>query len=538
MDDWFLIFIFIIYINLKKNILDYIVVGSGFGGSVSAMRLAEKGYDVLVLEKGKRYRDEDYPKTNWNLRKYLWAPLIRCFGIQQLTFFKEVFVIHGVGVGGGSLVYANTHLEPDGNFYSNPRWAHFGDWKERLAPFYQKARYMLGSTPSRNQNLDDRLLAEVARDMGREHTFRGVDVGVYYGDPDNPVDPYFDGKGPLRNGCIECGGCMVGCRHNAKNTLDKNYLYFAEQSGARIMAETLVTKVEWDPEAELYTVHTRSSTSWLGGQKRSFQTRGIVFSAGVLGTLKLLLAQKHQHKTLPHLSDTLGENLRTNSESLCGVVNTGKKLNNGVAISSVFHADEHTNIELCKFPDKSGLMMRLGALATGEGPPLLRLAKLGANILRQPLKFFRTLSSSDLARDGVVLLVMQNLDNAMRMVWKNGRLKVDNTAEGYQRVPAFIPKGQEVMHRYAEKAGGTAVNALTEIAFNMASTAHILGGCPMGRDASEGVVNERFEAFGYPNMLILDGSIIPCNPGVNPSLTITALSEYAMAQVEGKNNKP
>lgn len=495
------------------------------------MRLAEKGYTVLVLEKGKRYETKDFPKTSWNIRKYLWAPVLRCFGIQQLTFFKEVFVIHGVGVGGGSLVYANTHLEPDESFYQHPRWAHFGDWKGTLAPFFQTARFMLGSTPARNDNIDDRLLQEVASEMGQAHTFRGVDVGVYYGDPHQATDPYFEGKGPLRNGCIECGGCMVGCRHNAKNTLDKNYLYFAEKKGARILAETLATKVEWDPEARRYTVHTRSSTSFNGGPRKSFQAKGIVFSAGVMGTLKLLMSQKFQHQTLPHLSGTLGENLRTNSESLCGVVNTGKKLNNGVAISSVFQADPNTNIELCKFPDRSGLMMRLGTLATGEGSPVVRLAKLGVNILRHPGKLLRMVFSRDLARDGVVLLVMQTLDNSMRMIWKNGRLRVDNQAEGYQRVPSYIPKGQEVMHRYAEKAGGTAVNAVPEIAFNMASTAHILGGCPMGRNASEGVVNERFEVFHYPNMYILDGSIIPCNPGVNPSLTITALSEYAMAQI-------
>ncbi|MBK7337740.1 MAG: GMC family oxidoreductase [Saprospirales bacterium] len=206
---------------MKTENFDYIVIGSGFGGSVSAMRLSEKGYRVLVLEKGKRYRDRDFAKTNWQIRKYLWAPLLRCFGIQQLSFFREVMVLHGVGVGGGSLVYANTHMEPGDEFYQHPAWFQFRDWKEALAPHYRKARYMLGSTPARNGNIDDRLLAEVAEEMGQGHTFKGVDVGVYYGDPDQPKDPYFGGKGPLRNGCIECAGCMVGCRHNAKNTLDK-----------------------------------------------------------------------------------------------------------------------------------------------------------------------------------------------------------------------------------------------------------------------------------------------------------------------------
>jgi cholesterol oxidase len=277
-------------------------------------------------------------------------------------------------------------------------------------------------------------------------------------------------------------------------------------------------------------VHTRRSTSWRP-RRQSFKSRGLVVSAGVLGTLKLLLSQKYEHKTLPHLSKALGDNLRTNSESLCGVVNAREKLNNGVAISSVFQADDNTNIELCKFPDKSGAMLRLGSMAAGEGPPLLRTAKLIGNIFRRPRQFLRMLFSRDLAKNGVVLLVMQTLDNSMRMIWKNGRMRMDNQAEGYQKVPAYIPLGQEVMHRFAEKSGGTASNALTEIAFNMASTAHIMGGCPMGRNDAEGVVDERFRVFNYPNMYILDGSIIPCNPGVNPSLTITALSEYAMAQV-------
>ena len=509
---------------------DYIIIGSGFGGSVSAMRLAEKGYDVLVLEKGKRYESKDFARSNWQLGKYLWAPALKLFGIQQLSFFKEVFVIHGVGVGGGSLVYANTHLQPGDEFYQNPRWSHFRDWKSALVPFYEKARFMLGSAPARNDYADDRLLREVARDMGREHSFQRVDVGVYYGDPDKPVDPYFGGEGPLRNGCIECAGCMVGCRHNAKNTLDKNYLFFAQKHGAQVEAETLVERIEYDEKEQIYTVHTRRSTSWRP-QRRSFKSRGLVVSAGVLGTLKLLLAQKHEHQTLPHLSDALGDNLRTNSESLCGVVNAREKLNNGGAISSVFQADEHTNIELCKFPDKSGAMLRLGSMSAGEGPPLLRTAKLIGNIFRRPGQFLRMLFSRDLAKNGVVLLVMQTLDNSMRMIWKNGRMRMDNQAEGYQKVPAYIASGQEVMHRFAEKSGGTASNALTEIVFNMASTAHIMGGCPMGRNDAEGVVDDRFRVFNYPNMYILDGSIIPCNPGVNPSLTITALSEYAMAQV-------
>jgi cholesterol oxidase len=520
---------------MDKRIYDYIVIGSGFGGSVSAMRLSEKGYEVLVLEKGKRYEAKDFPKTNWNLRKYLWAPLLRCFGFQKLSFFREVFILSGVGVGGGSLVYANTHMTPPEAFFRNPAWARFRDWRKTLEPFYATARRMLGSTPARNHYADDHLLREVARDMGREESFQGVEVGVFYDDSGQPRDPYFGGLGPERQGCIECAGCMVGCRHNAKNTLDKNYLFFAQQNGAEVLAETEVMKIEYDPAADLYTLHTRRSTGWFGSGKRSFRTRGLVLSGGVLGTVKLLLAQKHQHQTLPRLSETLGGNLRTNSESLCGVVCSDQVLNNGVAISSVFNPDEHTHVELVKFPDKSGLMERLGVLATGPGGPLLRTAKWIGNMLRHPVKTLRALFHPNLPRNAVVLLVMQSLDNAMRMRWRRwGGLAIENKAGGAKQVPAYIPIGQEVMHRYAEKAKGIPVNALTEIAFNMSTTAHIIGGCPMGATAEEGVVDERFAVFGYPRMHIADGSIIPCNLGVNPSLTITALSEYAMAQIPPK----
>jgi cholesterol oxidase len=517
-----------------ETIHDHIVIGSGFGGSVSAMRLAEKGYSVLVLEKGKRWRAEDFPKTNWNVRKYLWAPLLRCFGPQRIDILNRIMILSGTGVGGGSLIYANTHMMPGDAFFTHPSWSRFGDWKERLMPHYATARFMLGSTRYEKEWPEDKVLAEIAREMGKADTYKPVDhIGVYLGDPKKATDPYFKGLGPERKGCIECAGCMVGCRYHAKNTLDKNYLWFAERYGARIEAETLVERIEHIDG--IYHVHTRSSTAWSSGKRRVFRSKGLVVSAGVLGTLRLLFRQKHDLRTLPKLSDTLGGSLRTNSESLCGISGIPQKINHGVAISRVFEPDPHTHIELVKYNDGSGGTSPLAVIAAGPGHPIVRTAKMLWNTLTSPRKVWNVLRR-DFGRHSIILLVMQSLDNAVTMRWKRGifgrRLQVvDGTNE---RVPAYIGVGQEVMYRYAEKTGGTAMNATTEVLFNMSSTAHILGGCPMGTDASNGVVNDRFEVFGYPDMRILDGSIIPANLGVNPSLTITALSEYAMSLVPVK----
>ncbi len=515
---------------------DYIVIGSGFGGSVSAMRLAEKGYSVRVLEKGKRFASMDFPKTNWNIRKYLWVPWLKCFGIQKLTFFKELFVISGVGVGGGSLVYANTHMVPPETFFNNPVWSHFKNWKETLAPYYDRAKFMLGTVENKLFHKEDEILQEVARDMGRGDSFKGVNVGIYFGDTKKEVDPYFGGEGPLRTGCTECAGCMVGCKHGAKNTLDKNYLWFAEKFGAKVIAETLVTKIE-HINGE-YHVHTIDSTSWFRRKKSVFVSKGLVVAGGVLGTMDLLLKQKYQHTTLPGLSNCLGQNVRTNSESLCGVTSRDQRLNHSIAISSIFDADEHTHIEIVKYPDGSESMGVFAAMAAGKGNGIVRTAKMIGNMLTHPIDALWSFWKFGWAKNSVILLVMQTLDNSMKMVYRTfpfPRISLSN--KGNEKVPAYIDKGQEVMHRYAEKANGIALNSLTEIMFNMATTAHILGGCPMGETIDEGVVNDKFEVHGYPNMYILDGSIMPCNLGVNPSLTITALSEYAMDHVEWKNER-
>lgn len=513
---------------------DYIIVGSGFGGSVAAMRLAEKGYRVLVIEKGRRWQASDFPKSNWNLRKYLWLPFFRFFGFLKLSFYKEVFILSGVGVGGGSLVYANTHMMPPDAFFLNPAWSGLKDWKSVLTPFYATARFMLGSEKYEKENVEDRVLKSVADEMGRGATYARVDhVGVYLGSPAVEKDPYFKGLGPTRRGCIECAGCMVGCRHNAKNTLDKNYLWLAEHLfKAVIMPETETVKIE-AMEGGGYRIHTRSSTRRWSRKQQFFTCKGVVVSGGVLGTLDLLLKQKHVYGTLPGLSNKLGHNVLTNSEMLSGVMAAKEKLNHGLAISTVFNPDDDTHIELCKFPDRSGAMVRLGVMAAGQGTPFVRIMKMIGNAVTHPVKFLRSVFQRDAARNSVIFLIMQSLPNAMQMRLKKGLFgnSLSFRNDSGQKVPNFIPVGQEALHRYASKVNGVAQNAFTEIAFGMASTAHILGGCPMGRTIDEGVVDDQFRVHGYKDFYILDGSIVPCNLGVNPSLTITALSEYTMSFV-------
>ena len=516
---------------------DYIIIGSGFGGSVSAMRLAERGYKVLVIEKGKRWRAADFPKTNWNLRRYIWAPALRLFGFLKLNFFREVFVLSGVGVGGGSLVYANTHMMPKEPFYKHPGWSSLADWKSVLTPYFDRARFMLGSSRYEKEHADDRVLREIADEMGRGHTYGRVDyVGVYLGSPAEAKDPYFNGMGPLRKGCTECAGCMVGCRHDAKNTLDKNYLWFAEHHfGATILPETEATQISFDEATGEYVVNVNTGLGWFK-KKKTFRSSGLVVSAGVLGTLSLLLRQKHVHQSLPKLSDRLGSGVMTNSEMLSGVVSADRKLNYGLAISTVFDPDDHTHVELVKFPNGSGSMYRLAMQAAGPGSPLVRTARAIGNAVRHPWDFVRSFFNFRPAPNSVILLIMQTLQSTLTMGirrgvfgWRLGFAKQDR-----DKVPSYVPVGQEVLYRYAEKVNGVPQNAVSEVLFGLSSTAHILGGCTPAAGPQEGVVDKHFKVFGYNNFYILDGSVVPCNLGVNPSLTITALAEYAMDQVPVK----
>lgn len=514
------------------EIYDYIIIGSGFGGSVAALRLAGKGYRVAVIEQGKRFSPGDFPKSDWNLKKFLWLPALGWHGILRCHFFKEVFVLTGTGVGGGSLVYANTLMKPGDEFFDNPAWLSGIDWKEQLAGHFETAGNMLGATRFPfSDNAEDRILKEIAVEMGRENSFSLVDTAVYYGDREKETDPYFDGAGPLRKGCTGCAGCMTGCRENAKNTLDKNYLWFAEKLGTMIFPETKAYKIE-NTEG-IYRVHTKKTGR--NGVTGLFEARGLIVSAGTTGTLDLLLRQKFYYKTLTNLPDPIGTNVRTNSQSISGLVEADRKLNNGVAITSIFSPEPGSHIEMVKFNDLSGAITHIGGFSANHPNPKKRAGYVIAGTLRHPFRMLKLLFSFRWGKRSIVMLMMQTHDSAMKMELKRGlfgtRLRFDRNSG---KVPAFIPVGQKVLHQYAEKVNGTPLNSLTESLFNMSTTAHIIGGCPMGKTGSEGAVDGNFRVHGYDNMYVLDSSVIPCNPGVNPSLTILALSEYALSKIPQK----
>jgi cholesterol oxidase len=393
---------------------------------------------------------------------------------------------------------------------------------------------MLGRKKYKKLNIEDLVLEEVSKEMNAHETFETVYVGVNLDGGTEETDPYFNGLGPLRKECTECGGCMVGCRENAKNTLDRNYLWFAEKMGLELIPETKAVKITF--KDDLYCVETKKITS-LFRKKNTFKSRGIVIAAGTLGTLELLLKQKYKYKTLPNLSDTLGYELRTNAETLSAVSGAAEKLNNGLAITSVFHPNPHTHAEIVKYPDNSNAMKWFfGLSAEGSSTIAGRIWKLIRKTLTHPLQFLKTVFNFRWSTRLVIFLVMQTVDNAMRMKWKKtlfgGKMKIDN--RGQKRVPAYIPVGQEIMERYAKKVKGVAQNILLEVLFDRPTTAHILGGCPMSETSETGVVDKDLRVHGYPQFYITDGSVIQGNIGVNPSLTITAMAEYAMSRVAQK----
>ena len=519
---------------------DWIIVGSGFGGSVSALRLAEKGYRVAILEAGRRFRDDEYAKSTWQLRRWLWAPSLGMRGIFRLTPFKDVFIVSGTAVGGGSAVYGNTLYRAKPAFFENPQWKGLADWAAELGPHYATAERMLGvnTVPFASDAQD--LLKAAAVHFGVEDTFTRTPVGVFFGQAGEEVpDPYFGGEGPPRTGCTRCGGCMVGCRDGAKNTLLKNYLWFAEKNGAQIFAEHGVVDVRPIGAAdgsEGYVITTERPGAWINRQRRTFTTRGVVFAAGALGTSELLASLKHGG-SLPNISDQLGELVRSNSESILSITlpDDSKKPWADVAISSSIHPDHDTHIELCTYGKHGDGVALLQAPLTGDGTRLTRPLLLLRQFIRHPLRSFSTFWPVGWSRRSLVILVMQSRDNAMRFRakrrWFGRGVRIGTEQDPEKPNPTFIPKANEAAEFLARHTGGVAQSSVLEAVANIPTTAHIIRGAVIGADASCGVIDRDHHVFGYRNMLICDGSAMPANPGVNPSLTITALAERAMAQV-------
>ena len=517
---------------------DYIIIGSGFGGSVAALRLVEKGYSVAVLEKGKRWRTSDFPATTWNIRKNLWLPALGCYGYQMLTQLKHVLILHGGGVGGGSLVYANQLLVPPDEVFDRPEWG-IPECKAALASHYQTAKTMLGANPSPQVGKADQCLREVGIEMRGHDTFHKNDVGIFFGEPNKSVpDPYFAGRGPDRTGCTFCGACMVGCPVGAKNTLDKNYLHLAEGNGARVFPETKVIGVRpWNGGYEVQAVRSTG----LRHPRRVYRVRGVVFSAGVLGTVKLLMHCRLKGM-LPNLSVRLGDYVRTNSEALLGVKSRDRSVdwNDQIAITSGIYADDTTHIEMVRFNKGSDVLLNLLTLMTDGGGRLPRGFRYLGNVLSHPVRFVKLLWPFGKAATTTVVLVMQTDKNHLELNyqprwWRLGGYSLNSAVpEGQERAPTYIPVANEVTRRLARKMDGIPMSSIPEAAFNMSTTAHILGGCCMGGTPKEGVVGRNGEIFGYKNLFVVDGSAIPANLGVNPSLTITALSEYIMSQMPEK----
>ncbi|MBW2525179.1 MAG: GMC family oxidoreductase [Deltaproteobacteria bacterium] len=520
---------------------DFVIIGSGFGGSVSALRLVERGYDVLVVEKGRRFAPEQFAKSNWDLRRWFWLPKLGLQGIFQMTFLPHVTIVHGVGVGGGSLCYANTLPVPKGGFFDSPSWAHLADWRAELEPHYATAQRMLGVARNPKVTRADQVIEEIAEDLGRRAHFHLTDVGVYFGEPDRTVrDPYFDGEGPDRTGCTHCGGCMTGCRVGAKNTLDRNYLYLAERKGATVRAETEVVDVRPRSSGqEGYRITLRPSLR--RGRSSAVTADRVIFAGGALGTVPLLLKLR-EDGSLPALSERVGKGVRTNSEALIGVVTTepDTDLSEGIAITSILHTDDHSHIEPCRYAKGSGFWrMLLTPHAPGATAPA-RLVEMLRRVAAEPLQQLRAATVRDFGMHSQILLYMRSLDGTLTM--KLGR----NAFTGFRRglttelddpavAPrAFMEEATDLARRFASKVQGVVLSLFTEALLGTPSTAHILGGCCIGDSPETGAIDTHHRLFGYDGLYVMDGSAVSANPGVNPSLTITAMTERACSLIAPK----
>jgi cholesterol oxidase len=514
---------------------DVLVVGSGFGGSVSALRLTEKGYRVGVVEAGRRFDTDTLPKTSWQLRRFLWAPRLGMRGIQRITPLKDIAILSGAGVGGGSLVYANTLYEPLAPFYTDPQWGEITDWRDELAPFYDQAKRMLGVNEVPADTPPDRYMQELAERMGVEDTYHRTPVGVWFGTAGERVaDPYFGGEGPDRVGCTHCGSCMVGCRVGAKNTLDRNYLYLAEKRGATVLPDRQVVDLEPLPGGG-WRVTTERPGAWVRKQRRVLTAQQVVLSAGVLGTVKLLLKLRDEGR-LPEVSDRLGDVVRTNSEAIVGASAkvADPKLSRGVAITSSIHPDETTHIEPCRYPPGSNAMGLLTTVLVDGGAGEARQRKFLKAIVRHPMRFLRSLSVHRWSERSIILLVMQSRDNSIALR-RHDTLGTLVTRPGHgEPNPTYLPVANDAAREVAEMLDGDPWGAWNETLLDAPTTAHILGGCVIGEDAEHGVIDPYHRVYGYEGLYVSDGSAISANLGVNPSLSITALTERAMSMFPNK----
>lgn len=518
---------------------DVIVIGSGFGGSVAACRLSRKGYRVAVLEQGRRFEKEDLQKASQSMRDLFWMPVLGLKGMFTQRFYKHVNIVGGVGVGGGSLVYAAVLLEPKPAFYRDPAWANLGiNWEAELQPHYAEAAQMLGRTTCPTAHIQDRWLEQTAEAMGVKQSHSPVQLGIYFGPEQEAPDPYFGGEGPPRCGCIQCGACLAACPHDAKNTLDKNYLYLAEKMGAQILHErkaTLIRPVSGGYQVEMVHPLEKSRTY------TPLTSPSVVLAGGVLGTLELLFRSR-ELGALANLSPMLGKRVRTNSEAITAVLSRDEAidLSKGPAISSDFHANEYTHITQNRVPPSYWFMKLYASPLVDGAKPVRRALKTLAIYILHPLESTASLRVRDNWHKRITLIsTMQNLDNQIAFTW--GRSLFSGFKAGLQsqrvegrRSPVYIPEANKAARTFARVSGGIPHNSLIESLLNMSVTAHILGGCTIGANAEQGVIDTSHQVFGYPGLYVVDGSAVSANVGVNPSLTITALAERAMSLLPAK----
>ncbi len=520
---------------------DWIVIGSGFGGSTSALRLAEKGYSVGVLEAGSRFEDDEFAKNTWDLKRYFFAPKLGLRGIFRLSIFKHVTIVSGSGVGGGSLGYANTLYVPPKAFFEDPQWSSLSEsWEQELAEHYAEAERMLGVTTYDEDDPADQVLKALGEHLGVGDTYGKTRVGVFLGEEGKTVpDPYFGGEGPARTGCTRCARCMVGCPVGAKNTLRKNYLWFAEKLGVKVHAEREVLDIRpigSDDGKEGYEITTQRSGAWLRKKRKTFTARGVVVAAGALGTNKLL-QNCRLVGGLPKISPRLGELVRTNSEAVLTVTLPEGRIGDQtrrVAITSSIYPDAHTHIETCHYGEDGDAMGMLYTVLVGDGTNVTRPLKWLAAVLRHPVQALKTLNPRGWSRNTIILLVMQTLDNAIALRpvrTRSGRIKLQTEQDDSKPNPTFIPVANYAAEWIAKEYGGIAGSSVMEALGNTPTTAHILGGAVIADSPERGVVDSRQRVFGYENLLLCDGSVVPANVGVNPSLTITALAERAMSHI-------